>query len=241
MRWFKHDGNALHDAKIEKLIMKYGIEGYGLYFACVEIIAGALTSENITFELEHDSEVLAHKFKIDTLKVEKMMKYMIGLGLFQFNHETNRIICLKLASRLDISTSNNPEIKKIIKDKNYYKLLESNSRLDKISLDEIRIDEKKKKEKPVKHKYGEYKHVLLTDDEYKKLKDKFTDNISYWIKTLDEGIELKGYKYKSHYLAILKWESKNGKNKNTDDKAGNSETISDKEFAERYSKNTKFI
>ena len=29
MKWFKHDSNALHDAKIEKLIMKFGIEGYG--------------------------------------------------------------------------------------------------------------------------------------------------------------------------------------------------------------------
>ena len=55
-----------------------------------------------------------------------------------------------------------------------------------------------------KHKYGEYKNVLLTDDEVEKLKAKFPD----WekrIETLSQGIELKGYKYKSHYLAILKW------------------------------------
>lgn len=55
-----------------------------------------------------------------------------------------------------------------------------------------------------KHKYGEYKNVLLTDDEVEKLKAKFPD----WeerIETLSTGIELKGYKYKSHYLAILKW------------------------------------
>ena len=55
-----------------------------------------------------------------------------------------------------------------------------------------------------KHKYGEYKNVLLTDEEVEKLKAKFPD----WeerIETLSTGIELKGYKYKSHYLAILKW------------------------------------
>ena len=55
-----------------------------------------------------------------------------------------------------------------------------------------------------KHKYGEFKNVLLTDEEVEKLKAKFTD----WeerIETLSTGIELKGYKYKSHYLAILKW------------------------------------
>ena len=55
-----------------------------------------------------------------------------------------------------------------------------------------------------KHKYGEYKNVLLTDEEVEKLKAKFPD----WetrIETLSQGIEMKGYKYKSHYLAILKW------------------------------------
>ena len=33
-------------------------------------------------------------------------------------------------------------------------------------------------------------------------------NWNDWIKELDEGIERKGYKYKSHYLAILKWDEK---------------------------------
>jgi len=58
--------------------------------------------------------------------------------------------------------------------------------------------------RPEKHKYGEYKNVLLSDTDIEKLKAKFSD----WqerIETLSKGIELKGYKYKNHYLAILKW------------------------------------
>ena len=64
--------------------------------------------------------------------------------------------------------------------------------------------QKPKKEKPVKHKYGEYKNVLLTDDELEKLKDKFPD----WqdrIERLSLYIESKGAKYKSHYATILSW------------------------------------
>ena len=63
---------------------------------------------------------------------------------------------------------------------------------------------KPKKEKPVKHKYGEYKNVLLTDDELEKLKDKFPD----WqdrIERLSLYIESKGTRYKSHYATILSW------------------------------------
>ena len=65
--------------------------------------------------------------------------------------------------------------------------------------------------KKVKHKYGEYKNVLLTDEQYESLKEKFPFNYEEKIKNLDEGIELKGYKYKNHYLAILKWSKKDEK------------------------------
>ena len=201
MKWFKHDSNALHDAKIEKLIMKFGIEGYGLYFACIEMIADKLTSDNITFELEHDAEILAYKFKVDTLKVETIMKFCVSLGLFQYNIETQRIVCFNLAKRLDTSMSQNPEFKKIITNPNFTHLIESNS-----FVKQKRREENIKEEK---HKYGEYSHVLLTDTEYQKIQEK-TGDVEKWIKTVDENIEEKGniYHIKNFYLAILKWYSK---------------------------------
>lgn len=65
--------------------------------------------------------------------------------------------------------------------------------------------------KAKKHKHGEYQNVKLSDTEYDKLTIKFGEvKRDKWIKTLDEGIELKGYKYKSHYLAILNWSKKEG-------------------------------
>ena len=68
------------------------------------------------------------------------------------------------------------------------------------------IDKEKDKEieKKAKHKYGEYKNVLLTDDEYQKLFNEYP-NADELIQYLDEYIEMKGYKAKSHYLAIRKW------------------------------------
>jgi len=72
---------------------------------------------------------------------------------------------------------------------------------------ELEKEKDKRGKKEEKHKYGEYSHVLLTDTEYQKIQTK-TGNADKWIKILDEGIELKGYKYKSHYLAVLKWYKK---------------------------------
>ena len=55
-----------------------------------------------------------------------------------------------------------------------------------------------------KHKYGEYGNVLLKDEELQKLKEEY-ENWEELIKYLDEYIEMKGYKAKSHYLCIKKW------------------------------------
>ena len=55
-----------------------------------------------------------------------------------------------------------------------------------------------------KHKHGKYKNVLLKDEELQKLKDEYS-NWEELIKYLDEYIEMKGYKAKSHYLCIKKW------------------------------------
>ena len=61
-------------------------------------------------------------------------------------------------------------------------------------------------EKDKKHIYGEYKHVKLTDKERDQLFNDYgeADTLKA-IKYLDEYIEMKGAKYKSHYLAMKKW------------------------------------
>jgi len=59
-----------------------------------------------------------------------------------------------------------------------------------------------------KHKHGKYINVLLTNPEVEKLKKKFP-NYDAVLQNFSEGIALKDYKYKSHYLAILKWNRNN--------------------------------
>ncbi|HAJ78551.1 MAG TPA: hypothetical protein DCO75_02165, partial [Fibrobacteres bacterium] len=63
--------------------------------------------------------------------------------------------------------------------------------------------------KKQKKKYGDYQHVLLSDKEYEKLNTSIgSSETNRMIRELDDGIELHGYKYKNHYLAILKWKSR---------------------------------
>lgn len=102
--------------------------------------------------------------------------------------------------------------------------VKENNILDKIRVDKIRgspkivIGKTTKSPKSVitpkitsknTHKsYGEFQNVLLSDDEFHKLSEKFGDLINEKIERLSAGIASKGYKYKSHYATILNWDRK---------------------------------
>lgn len=99
MKWFKHDSDASNDAKLKKLRLKYGAQGYGIYWYCLELIARNVEKHNLTFELEHDAELIADDFKLSAELVQHIMTYMVELELFE---NTGGIIsCLKMATRAD--------------------------------------------------------------------------------------------------------------------------------------------
>ena len=78
-------------------------------------------------------------------------------------------------------------------------------RIGKVRLGESNTDSAKPKA-PTKHKYGEFKHVLLTDEERDRLfKDKGEELTLKAIKKLDEYIEETGRKYKNHNLTLRRW------------------------------------
>jgi hypothetical protein len=58
------------------------------------------------------------------------------------------------------------------------------------------------KKKPAKNKHGEFGNVRLTDDEYAKLAEAYGDTLTKAIETLDNYIESKGKRYKSHYATM---------------------------------------
>lgn len=99
MKWFKHDSAASLDAKLARVRLKYGMEGYGLYWFCLESIARNVETHNLTFELEEDAELLSVATNIHYERVQEMMTYMVNLGLFE--NCDGRITCLKMASRTD--------------------------------------------------------------------------------------------------------------------------------------------
>lgn len=64
----------------------------------------------------------------------------------------------------------------------------------------------KQSKTPARKKYGEYNHVLLTDEQYQKLiADYSADKITEYIKKIDEYCQQYGKSYKDYNLTIRKW------------------------------------
>ena len=75
------------------------------------------------------------------------------------------------------------------------------------------LERKPKNKESLKKPYGEFMNVTLTDEEYKKLMDKFPDSYGDWIEKLSFWKESKGKRTKSDYATILNWDRMN-KDKN---------------------------
>lgn len=81
-------------------------------------------------------------------------------------------------------------------------ILDTQVRLGKVRLGKVK--ESEDKPHSPKKAYGEFKNVLLSDDEYDLLIEEF-GNPKLLIKRLDEYKEQSGKRYNSDYMAIRKW------------------------------------
>lgn len=170
MKWVKHDTDANADAKLQNVLLDYGLEGYGLYWYCIELIAGKVDKDNITFELEHDARIIARNTGSTPQKVEEMMRYFVDSGLFENNHGV--VTCMKIAKRLDKSMTSNPEMRAVIENlKSHDSIMTPSEKpmQDKIRLDKNRIDNSKvissAKADPVPYqKIAELYNESMSDD-----------------------------------------------------------------------------
>ena len=131
MNWFQHDADSTQDAKIKKLLIRHGAVGYAVYFHCLELIIGDVCETNITFELEHDSEIIADNLKITGTGdksgrdiVEGIMHTIVDLGLF--TNENGHIFCFKLLKRINMSMTSNKGLREAIataKDENHDEIM----------------------------------------------------------------------------------------------------------------------
>jgi len=209
--YFPHFCNARHDRKIKRLRKELGTEGYGIFFMLLEILR-----DQIDFKYPmKDIDLLAEEFGTSEQKVRVTI---CNYQLFELDEKEQffspKLVLylqpyMKMKEQRRLAGVKSGEARKLTSgEKENERPFNGCSTDDQRELNEneqskqSKIKESKVKEN--KNKYGEYSHVLLTQTEYQKLQENYS-NCENLIKYLDEYIEMKGYKAKSHYLAIMKW------------------------------------
>lgn len=219
MQWFKHNTNATQEAKLKKVILRYGAEGYAVYFHCLELIAGAVSDSNITFELEHDSEIIADNLKIKGTAdkspiqvVEEIVRYIVELGLFE--ESGNRIFCYSLLRALDASMTSNKRFRAFIakaKESHDDAMMSHDDVMtnhNNVMLEKNRIEENRKENKIIEEKRIEkFKKPSLEEiSEYCKIRNNGIDPQSFF-----NFYEAKGWKIgkepmRDWQAAVRTWE-----------------------------------
>ena len=111
----------------------------------------------------------------------------------------------------------------------YTECIQDVSTLDtqvRLGKDRVRIElgeviEEAEPPKTTRHKYGLYEQVLLSDEDYEKIRAEFPHDYSERIARLDEYIASTGKKYKNHLATIRSWARKDIAQKPTGRKGGN--------------------
>lgn len=76
--YFKHDYNARQDPKILKMLSKQGLEGYGIYWALVEIIS----SQTGKLFIPKDYEAIAYELRTECDRIKSVVE---EYDLFEFD------------------------------------------------------------------------------------------------------------------------------------------------------------
>lgn len=90
--YFPHDANARNDEKILAVRMKYGMEGYGIYFALVEKLL-----ESTDYILLKDYNTIAFELRVGAEKIKSIVE---DFGLFQFTECGKLFYSESLKSRM---------------------------------------------------------------------------------------------------------------------------------------------
>lgn len=199
--YFSHDSNARNDEKILMLRAEHGWEGYGIFWALIEMMF-----ENEETCLSHDKvRGIALSYNIDITLLQNVIDTCIKEKLFESDGEkfwSNSLRRRKtkfLESRQKKSEAGKKGMeirwgkpKKSVSDNS---VITENNKVNKVK--------KNKKSKP-KKKYAEF--VSMTEDEYKKLVEQHGEQATkQMIEILDNYKGASGKTYESDYRAILSW------------------------------------
>jgi|GEM_PF-2495177 len=181
--YFSHDYNARNDRKLVRLRMEFGWEGYGLYWAMIEVMR-----EQSNYKLNvADFDGLAYEFQVSTETISEMITFCLSDEVKLFESDGEWIWSESLLRRM-----NHKDKIRLLKSEGGKKGMEA------------RWANKEEKPKVEKVRYAE--NVNLRERDYNTLIEKYGDiAVGRMVEILDNYKGSNGKRYRDDYRAILSW------------------------------------
>jgi len=147
MKWFQHQSDSYTDLALKEIIAEFGMEGYGFFWICCELIAQQGNNYCINNK-KNWKKVLKLVSSLPDQKVDEILQKFAELDLISLKSFTNGILAIPKMRRYSDDTT-----------KRLRRSSEATSeqmRLDKTRLDKIRLDKNKENTKRKKSKSGEH-------------------------------------------------------------------------------------
>lgn len=97
-----------------------------------------------------------------------------------------------------------------------------------------KIKRNHKEKNQTKHKHGEYENVLLTEEEFEKLKKEFPKDYQERIERLSEYIASVGKSYKNHLATIKSWARKDKQQQSSRNPMGLQKAYTEEDYSEGW-------
>ena len=207
--YFSHDSNAITDTKILNMRADYGLEGYGLYWAIIEMMRN---EEDYKLILNKNTYRAIKTLTNTTIDIEKFINDCLeDYELFEQDDE-------KFYSNSLLRRMQEKEKKSVIAREKAEKRWNNNAtalqqqcssnanKVNKSKVNKSKINENKvnKKEQEEKIHFADF--VSMTNAEHQKLVSTYgTEFTDQCITVLDNYKGANGKTYKSDYRAILNW------------------------------------
>lgn len=100
MKFFGHDTDAFFDKNMRKVVKIFGAPAYAVYWYCLENVGRQIDPDNLTFELDADSEIIALDLQLDSRDVDRILQSFVSLGMFECEGEV--LTVKKMARRIQL-------------------------------------------------------------------------------------------------------------------------------------------
>ena len=219
--YFPHDTDALNDNKIERLVTKFGLVGYGFYFALLEKIYAGMP-QSFQWNLNENAANFSRKCRLFRKNSERILNFCVECGLFDkvYFQKDSTLTSDSIRERAETilkarETKRKQRLSSGLSHDLSSGLSENSPQQTKLKVNKSKVNKSKVDSDIPRPLFSEFHNVRLSPDEYDRLVKRLgLVSAKDLIERLGAYMKSRRKTYADHYATILNWARDDGRSEN---------------------------